>query len=140
MRLYIVLDKKSNIKYAITSKRWLARLFYIQRYKINTNLIITHQKSKLSKSDLQYHDLALHYFSGFALLPDELDYIDTNLIDSGIAYYREKYHKKVHKRALEAMESIIINDSIKACIYRKSEVLDKIHCIKEWKRKVGDLQ
>ena len=81
MRLYVVLDKTSKIEYGVTNKLWLARLFVIQRYDTNKNLTIDCRKSKKSKHDLIYHDLNLYYFSGFALLYEELQYIHSNIFD-----------------------------------------------------------
>ena len=136
MKLYIVLDKISKIKYGITNKIWLARLFIIQRTVINKNLIIECQKSKKNKHDLIYHDLNLYYFSGFALLYEELQYIRGNIFDAGIYYYRDKYKQKSIQKKIDTIEKDIIKTSINNCIYRKCDVLERINSINEWKRKV----
>ena len=137
MRLYVVLDKNSKIEYGVTNKIWLAKLFLIQRYDINNNLTIQCRKSKRDKHDLIYHDLNLYYFSGYALLNDEIQYINSNILDFGIDYYRKKYSKKMLKSKIDTMEKAIIASSIHDCIYRKCDVMEKLYSIKVWKDKVG---
>ena len=137
MRLYVVLDKTSKIEYGVTNKLWLARLFVIQRYDTNKNLTIDCRKSKKSKHDLIYHDLNLYYFSGFALLYEELQYIHSNIFDAGIQYYRKKYKQKSIQRKIDTIEKGIIRSSIHECIYHKCDVTEKLHSLHEWKRKVG---
>lgn len=136
MRLYVVLDRKSQYIYAISSKRWLARLFYIQRSKSFTNMTIVYRKSKISHRDYQYHDRRIHYFCGFAMLDEELRYIDLNLMDAGIDYYRDKYKKRRHQKIIDGIEDDLIKESIDRCIYRKSEVLERLDLHTEWVDKV----
>ena len=55
MKLYVILDRSTKTEYGITDKLWLARLFYIQRYKYDNNLILIHRKSNLAKRSLPYN-------------------------------------------------------------------------------------
>ena len=136
MRLYIVLDRKTQYMYAITSKRWLARLFYIQRHKMCSNMIIVYRKSMISRLDYQYHDRRIRYFCGFAMLDEELRYIDLNLMDAGINYYRKKYKKSRYQKVLDNVENDLIHECIDRCIYRKSEVIERLNLHSEWVDKV----
>lgn len=137
MRLYVILDKITNTEYGITNKLWLARLFYLQRHETNRNMIIICRKSKMRKGDLLYHDLNLYYFSGFALLDDEIQYVNYNILDAGIEYYKKKYKKKRFQHTIDHIEKAVINNSIMDCIYRKYVVLDRLYCLNAWQSKVG---
>ena len=138
MRLYIILDKISKLEYGITDKLWLARLFYIQRYDTNHNLVLIHRKSnRVDRKTLQYNDRSLCYFSGFALLNDEISYIEQMLFDAGIGYFRRKYRRKRYQAILDKVEQSIIDSSIQDCIYRRSDVIDRLSAISEWYYKVG---
>lgn len=77
MKYYIILDKNTFTQSGMTHKLWLGRLFLLQRREFNKNLILTIQKSnELSNYDYINNRLRIHYFSGYALTSEELEYID----------------------------------------------------------------
>lgn len=137
MKLYVILDRISKIEYGISDKLWLARLFYIQRYDTNHNLVLIHRKSKGARYLLTYKDRSIHYFSGHALLSYELEYINLVLLDTGIGYYRRKYKQRKVQRMLDQIEKSIIASSIADCIHRQSDVIDRLAAFAEWQYRVG---
>jgi hypothetical protein len=70
------------------------------------------------------------------MLDEELRYIDLNLMDAGIDYYRDKYKKRRHQKIIDGIEDDLIKESIDRCIYRKSEVLERLDLHTEWVDKV----
>lgn len=136
MKLYVILDRMSKIEYGITDKLWLARLFYIQRFETNNNLVLVHRKSKNTRM-LLHTDRWIHYFSGFALLNHEIEYINLAILDAGIGYYRRKYKRKRQQQMLDDVEQSVIDRSIQDCIHRKSDVLDRLTAFHEWQYRIG---
>ena len=137
MKLYVILDRSTKTEYGITDKLWLARLFYIQRYKYDNNLILIHRKSNLAKRSLPYNDLYIRYFSGFALVEEEIKYIDYCMTDFGIDYLRRKYKKKRHMKVIDEMETDLIEQCISDCILRRKFVKDKIYQVEDWLNTLG---
>ena len=90
----------------------------------------------ISRLDYQYHDRRIRYFCGFAMLDEELRYIDLNLMDAGINYYRKKYKKSRYQKVLDNVENDLIHQCIDRCIYRKSEVIERLNLHSEWVNKV----
>ena len=138
MEYYVILDRISKREYGITNKLWLARLFCIQRYKVNRNIIYLSRKSKRSKSDMVYHEKWIRYFSGYALCNYELEYIDTVIEESGMHYFRRKYKKAKFQRHINSMEDMLVATSILNIIYRNSDVVDFLDNHRLWKERTSD--
>lgn len=136
MRLYVILNRRTKHEYAITNKLWLARLYYMQRFSVNGELIFISRKSKQSKSTIIYSGNWLHYFSGYVMSNDELRYINSVLDDAGVGYLRQKYRKPKFKKIINDVEDDLIKRSIHKCIYQNSEVIDRLNLLTEWEERM----
>ena len=137
MKLYVVLDRSTKTEYGITNKLWLARLYYLQRYRYNKNLLLTHRKSNLAKHDLHFNDHCIRYFSGFALVDEEIKYLNYCMTDRGVDYLRKRYKKKRFQKVIDELEKELIEQCISDCILRRSQVQDTIYMFEEWLYKIG---
>lgn len=108
MNTYIIIDSQTLKVYGLSNKRWLSRLFYIQRREYNDNLIIRKNKEP-DKFSTRLNDLYLHYFSGFAVTNKELEYMDYQLEISKFGHPPEDIPKtKKIKRFLKKYYDVIL--------------------------------
>lgn len=136
MKYYVILDRNTLTKYGITHKLWLGRLYLIQRREYNKNLILIVQKDNdLSKFDLKLNPLYIHYFSGFALSSNEIEFIDYEMSmcpsDSHIRALKRKYDAKkfqsfLHKYKKE-LEVGYVGELIRRCISEPSIVSERLN-------------
>ena len=136
MKLYIILNRRTKHEYAITNKLWLARLYYMQRYSVNRDMILIRRKSKQSKDLVMYNGNWLHYFSDFVMTNDELRYIESVVYDAEIGHLRQKYKKSKFQHILDVVERDLIDQSIQWCIHRHGEVMDRLNLLTEWEERM----
>lgn len=135
MKYYVILNKNTLTQYGITHKLWLGRLFILQRCEYDKNLILTVRKSNdLSKYDLKLNPLYIHYFSGFALTTDELDYIDYEMSmypdNEFIQNLKRKYDaKKIRsflKKYKKHLDIDYVGELVRRCIQSPSLVRESL--------------
>lgn len=122
MNGYIIMDGLTLKIYGIAHKRWLMRLFVVQRHDVlNKNLII--QKSNEIGLDAQANDNFLHYFSGFALTNREIEFISYQLTVNKFGHSdNEKIASKKINRILRLYNDKVLPE------YVLSLIQTCIHC------------
>lgn len=136
MKYYVILDRSTLTKYGITHKLWLGRLYLAQRREYNKNLIMIVQKDNdLSKFDLKLNQLYIHYFSGFALTSNDIEFIEYELSmcpnDSHLRELKRKYDAKKFQSFIRKYKKELkigyVGELIHRCITEPSIVSERLN-------------